>query len=69
MKKITYKKKCYRSPECISITHTTEGIMNASFIEVEKDDEEEFDGEFSSKEFSLADYEPWDDRLWETDLP
>lgn len=44
-------------------------LLSVSFIEVEKDDDEEFDGEFSAKKQDFTEFEPWSDLSWNIENP
>lgn len=69
MKTTEHTKKKYYTPECIMITHPSEGLLNASFIEVKKDDNGIFDGEFSAKKQDFTEFEPWSDLSWNIENP
>lgn len=69
MKTTEHTKKEYYTPECIMITHPSEGLLNASFIEVKKDDGDIFEGEFSAKKQDFTEFEPWSDLSWNIENP
>ena len=69
MKTTEHTKKKYYTPECIMITHPSEGLLNASFIEVKKDDDDIFEGEFSAKKQDFTEFEPWSDLSWNIENP
>jgi len=69
MKTTEHTKKKYYTPECIMITHPLEGLLNASFIEVKKNDNDIFEGEFSAKKQDFTEFEPWSDLSWNIENP
>lgn len=69
MKTTAHTKQEYTTPECILLIHMPQQLLSVSFIEVKKDDDEEFDGEFSAKKQDFTEFEPWSDLSWNIENP